>query len=59
MNEMLERARAIEAQIIADRRCLHQIPEVGVYTPKTAEYVKRRLTEMSIPNHDCGVHTKE
>ena len=59
MNEMLEKARAIEAQIIADRRCLHQIPEVGVYTPKTAEYVKKRLTEMGIPNHDCGVHTKE
>lgn len=59
MNEMLEKARAIEAQIIVDRRCLHQIPEVGVYTPKTAEYVKKRLTEMGIPNHDCGVHTKE
>lgn len=59
MNEMLEKARAIEAQIIADRRCLHQIPEVGVYTPKTAEYVKKRLTEMGIPNRDCGVHTKE
>ena len=59
MNEMLEKARAIEAQIIADRRCLHQIPEVGVYTPKTAEYVKKRLTEMGIPNHGCGVHTKE
>ena len=59
MNEMLEKARAIEAQIIADRRCLHQIPEVGVYTPKTAEYVKKRLDEMGIPHHDCGIHTQE
>ncbi|MCI7473756.1 MAG: M20 family metallopeptidase [Clostridiales bacterium] len=59
MNEMLEKARAIEKQIIADRRCLHQIPEVGVYTPKTAEYVKRRLSEMGISHHDCGIHTQE
>ena len=59
MNEMLEKARAIEKQIIADRRCLHQIPEVGVYTPKTAEYVKKRLDEMGIPHHDCGIHTQE
>ena len=59
MNEMLEKARAIEAQIIADRRCLHQIPEVGVYTPKTAEYVTKRLNEMGIPNKPCGVHSQE
>lgn len=59
MNEMLEKARAIEAQIIADRRCLHQIPEVGVYTPKTADYVKKRLSEMDIPYRDCGIHTQE
>lgn len=59
MNEMLEKARAIEKQIIADRRCLHQIPEVGVYTPKTAEYVKKRLSEMGISHHDCGIHTQE
>ena len=37
MKEMLEKAKAIQDQIVADRRCLHQIPEVGVYTPKTAE----------------------
>ena len=33
MNKILEKARAIEQEIIADRRCLHQMPEVGVYTP--------------------------
>lgn len=59
MNEMLEKARAIEEQIIADRRCLHQIPEVGVYTPKTADYIKKRLSEMGISHHDCGIHTQE
>ena len=59
MNEMLEKAKALQAQIVADRRCLHQIPEVGVYTPKTAEYVKQRLTEMGIEHKDCGVHSEE
>ena len=59
MNEMLEKAKALQAQIVADRRCLHQIPEVGVYTPKTAEYVKQRLTEMGIDHRDCGVHSAE
>ena len=37
MNEMLEKARKIQDQIIADRRSLHQIPEVGVYTPPPRE----------------------
>ena len=59
MNEMLKRARQIQDQIIADRRCLHQIPEVGVYTPRTAEYVKQRLSEMGIEHRDCGVHSQE
>ena len=59
MNEMLEKAKAIESQIVADRRCLHQIPEVGVYTPKTAEYVKQRLAEMGIEHRDCGIHSQE
>ena len=48
MNKILEKARAIEQEIIADRRCLHQMPEVGVYTPRTAAYIKERLTEMGI-----------
>lgn len=48
MNKILEKARAIEQEIIADRRCLHQMPEVGVYTPRTAAYIKERLTEMGL-----------
>lgn len=58
MNEMLKKVNAIQAQIVADRR-LHQMPELGVYTPKTAAYVKQRLDEMGIPHRDCGVHTAE
>jgi len=59
MNDMLAKARAIQAQIVADRRMLHQIPEVGVYTPQTAAYIRKRLAEMDILHRNCGVHTQE
>lgn len=50
MNDILAKARAIQTQIVTDRRMLHQIPEVGVYTPQTAAYIRKRLTEMGIPH---------
>ena len=59
MHEMLVKANAIREQIVADRRCLHGMPEVGVYTPRTAAYVKKRLGEMGICHRDCGVHKPE
>lgn len=59
MNEMLRKARAIQDCITADRRYLHRIPEVGVYTPDTAAYIKRRLEEIGIVPTDCGVHTPQ
>jgi len=57
MKEIIEKAKAIEKRIIEDRRALHGIPEVGVYTPKTAAYVKKRLAEMDIERarvNRCG-----
>lgn len=59
MNEMLKKAMEIEERIITDRHELHRIPEVGVYTPKTADYVKKRLAEIGIPTRDCGIHREE
>ncbi|MEG2119453.1 MAG: M20 family metallopeptidase, partial [Pseudoflavonifractor sp.] len=59
MNEILAKAKALEEQIIADRRALHGIPETGVYTPQTAGYIKQRLTEMGIAHQNCGIHKKE
>ena len=59
MNTMLEKAKAIEQQIIEDRRKLHQIPEFGLYTPNTAAYVRKRLDEMGIENRMCGNHGEE
>ncbi len=47
-------ARSIRGEIFADRRNLHQIPEVGTDLPKTSAYIKSRLDEMGIPWRDCG-----
>lgn len=59
MKEFLERAQAIGQTIISDRRFLHRIPEVGMYTPGTAQYVQKRLTEMGISWRKCGTITPE
>lgn len=52
--DLLKEVSLIEEQIIKDRRELHKIPEVGFYTPKTAQYVKKRLDEIGISYKDCG-----
>ena len=38
----------------ADRRSLHQIPEIGTDLPQTSAYIKKRLDEMQIQWKDCG-----
>ena len=48
MNEILKKAKEIHGQIVEDRRALHQIPELGMYLPETAAYIKDRLDEMEI-----------
>ena len=52
--EIRRRAEEIRPQIIADRRYLHQIPEIGTDLPKTSAYIKQRLDEMGISWKDCG-----
>ncbi len=59
MNDILQAAKALESQIIADRRHLHQIPEVGMELPESAAYIKKRLDEMGIAYRDCGVMPDE
>ena len=49
-----EKANAIRRQIAADRRALHQIPEIGTDLPQTSAYIKKRLDEMQIQWKDCG-----
>ena len=43
---LLTEARALQPQLLADRRQLHAHPEVGPDLPQTREYVARRLREM-------------
>ena len=52
--EIKKKAYAIKDQITRDRRCLHQIPEIGTDLPKTSAYIKKRLDEMGISWKDCG-----
>lgn len=59
MDDILAAAKQLEEQIIADRRYLHQIPEVGMDLPQSAAYIKKRLTEMGIPFRSCGVMAPE
>lgn len=55
MKKLLEEAKLLQEQIVADRRYLHQIPEVGMDLPESAAYIEKRLAEMGIESHRCGV----
>ena len=46
-----EEATAIKNQLVAWRRDIHQMPEIGLETPNTSAYIQRQLTEMGIPFH--------
>ena len=45
---VLDEAQGINHEIIAWRRELHKIPEIGLLLPQTAAFVKARLDEMGI-----------
>ena len=53
-SEIREKAEKIRGQIAADRRRLHQIPEIGMDLPETRDYIRKRLNEREIPWSDCG-----
>ena len=44
----LDEAKTISREMIAWRRELHKIPEIGLVLPQTAAFVKARLDEMGI-----------
>ncbi len=54
MKHVKEQAQAIAETLVEDRRALHKIPEIGFEIPKTAAYVKERLTQLGIEHRDCG-----
>jgi len=43
-----ELARAMQDKIVAWRRDLHQIPEVGIHNPKTQDYICAELDKMGV-----------
>ena len=59
MKSLYEEAKALQEQIVADRRYLHQIPEVGMNLPESAAYIEKRLDELGISHHRCGVMSQE
>ena len=54
MNKYYERAYALEAQIVKDRRTLHQNPEIGMDLPHTKAYVRNRLEEIGLEVNEVG-----
>ena len=48
MTTILEEAKALEGDIIADRRWLHEHPEIGFDLPQTTAYVAERLREIGL-----------
>lgn len=54
---VLNEAEAISSEIIAWRRELHKIPEIGLILPQTAAFVKARLDEMGVSYSSFARHS--
>lgn len=52
--DILKEAKALESELVAHRRWLHQHPGVAFELTETKEYVRRQLTEMGFSPADCG-----
>jgi amidohydrolase len=53
---ILDQAWEIGPQVVADRRYLHEHPELGMAEVNTARFVAARLNELGIPHH-TGIAT--
>ena len=54
--DYLKRANEIKDEVIANRRYLHQHPELGHALDNTVCFVKEKLIEMGYEPKDCGDH---
>ena len=54
MIDAYQAAKEIEADTIANRRHLHQHPEVGLDLPHTCEFISEKLTEYGLFPQVCG-----
>ena len=52
--DYLKRAIELKDVIVADRRYVHQLAEVGMETVKTADYVIEQLTKLGYEPKRCG-----
>ena len=52
-NELAKEAVALQSQLVAWRRALHQMPETGTQLPRTVAFIEKTLGELGIP---CKVH---
>lgn len=49
--DVLSKVKEVQKDMVAWRRDLHQIPELGLELPKTSEYVRKVLDEIGIEYH--------
>ena len=54
--DIFKRAQEIQGEVVANRRCLHENPELGFALDNTVRFVKEKLTEMGYAPADCGDH---
>ena len=45
---ILKEAKALQEELVANRRWLHQHPELGLHLPETTAFVKSKLDEMGV-----------
>ena len=51
---MWRQCEALQSEIVSFRRALHQIPELGHHLPRTAAYIRERLTDWGISYTDSA-----
>lgn len=59
---LLQEAESMQEQLVAWRRNLHQIPEIGTHLPKTVEFIKTELEKMKVEYRvyeECSCITAE
>lgn len=54
MEDLYARAQALKDDLVADRRWLHEHPEIGFDLPQTRAYVQRRLAEEGIQTDEVA-----
>lgn len=54
MSKYFDRANELKDEMIENRRCLHQIPELGLELPKTKAYIIEKLEELGLEYKEYG-----